>query len=581
MFALLPALVVAAQAVRVADHHGFAVDGDVVGAVVDDHGRTIGLAGMFQLGCDAEDQESVKSSVVDFVNGHADQFLLEEYLGDSTLRLRETTWDGDVAFIEFDQVHEDLPVLGGEVVVVIDGACNLLTFNGAFNNSSALPPSPLVVGKGMKEVDPKDVCEGSTNEPWPVSSELNTVRAVWIPDHGKGFEYVTNNYVCVVDASGAVISVASNWRNDYVASNISITRGNYTSTNLETRAPGVTNTIAAGRNDFFGTCTWELSYFFAPAPLDRVQYEPGSEVDEVGPCATYTPVFHANTRWNAEFRQQEAFWSLRTARAYYQSYMWNVFSATQKINDGVRANVDMGPPYCSPACYNPVLTDIFLRERDDDGIMYDHRIDRYAHEYGHHVVETYGGLGSGNTCPTDQADGVNESIADALAMVVMINKFNAAYSATWTRVGVGGSRHLPNGTTCTTNANCPSTHRCVSGVCVNSPLTYTCNTGVEVHGRGEAFEHAIWEIMHNHDCSSHGNDCNLSFGNAINPCWTDMEASQYVARAIAYALKSTGPTVTYTQIVNAIVYDLSVSQGVTCGVVPHQSADYVFAHHGL
>lgn len=361
----------------------------------------------------------------------------------------------------------------------------------------------------------------------------------------------------LIDGSGQLVDSGSNILN-YGTGTASIRRRTYPASAADHEFPNGTaiSTVGAGYNpDFFGVnCTWELSNFSGAHKLDQLHDDDGAECTDVIPCGS-SQQFECIGTGSDAMREQNAYYFVYRARQHARDHAWN-FNPPQNTTSAVRVIVDIGPPYCgdAPACYSPDLTDIYVRAGDNDnssaGSMY--------HEYGHHIVWTYGGLEwIGCTEGSNESAGLNETLSNVFAYAASTRDNGARYNTPWGRVA-NGQPHMSGGPIFVY----PGSHSCAT----------------EVHNRGLMFEQAAWELIHNVNCAD--TSCTSSTTGA-NHLWpgipSNATSASYVIDCLAYALDTTPYTTTY----ESIASQCAVRAGVRHGAGTRAEIEAVFAHHGL
>lgn len=365
----------------------------------------------------------------------------------------------------------------------------------------------------------------------------------------------TDKYL--VDGNGQLIASGSNVLH-YGTGTASIRRRTYPASGGDHELPNGTtiSSVGAGYNpDFWGVnCTWELSSFSGAHKLDQLHDDDGAECTTVLPCGG-TQQFQCVGTGGDAMREQNAYYFVYRARQHARDHAWN-FNPPQQTTSAVRVIVDIGPPYCgnAPACYSPDLTDIYVRAGDNNnsnaGTMY--------HEYGHHIVWTYGGLEwIGCTEGSNESAGLNETLANVFAFADSTRDNGAKYNTPWGRVANG------------------EPHMNVSPVFVY-PGDHSCSD--PVHDRGLMFEQAAWELIHNVNCGA--TSC-TAFTTGANHIWpgipSNSTSASYVIDCISYALDTTPYTTTY----EAIASQCAVRAGARHGSGTRNAVEAVFAHHGL
>lgn len=318
------------------------------------------------------------------------------------------------------------------------------------------------------------------------------------------FEDIT---VTIDEETEAIYMEASNFSHN--ASTISIEHSDYASNNVNNPSGNDTSSIASHYGEWFGTCTWELSYVEGSINnLDRVKDDDHSEASHAQACGTI-PNFDASVGpW---FDQQNAYYWTKLQRDWLNTQVWGVVGGGGlPRSSNVEINIHMGDPYCANGCYNEVTTDIYFHRNTTPDF------DSYWHEYAHHFVWTYGGLGY-NFCTfgINESLQLNETIADLIPFLLSTNYLGTQYNTTWTRIGgsVANEKHQTN------------------------LRSYRDQCSSDEHFFGDFFEQAFWEILHNVNCNLRGVVCDNTTTWGGNIGWASRSVARVqLARAIGNSI---------------------------------------------
>lgn len=329
---------------------------------------------------------------------------------------------------------------------------------------------------------------------------------------------------------------------------------------------------------------WHLRLETAGYPhrLGRIQDDDASQVWVDDPNFTATPTFSQST--TSALEQQTAFSEAYAMRLGVWRNCWSQFE--QDDQDNVQITLDTS----GTTGFLGLNTDIYINSSDTNARL----ANTVRHEYGHYVVMTYGDV-SDNCSATDQGDAIDETIADAFAMIAIRDDSNLLpnYNTNFALGQFGASSWVaPHTTTpgnavvnsgacipCTTNTQCT---RNAGDTCMTWPRNF-CDS----HFNGLAFEQAIWELLYNRNCSTTTSPCTgttssctaSTTGNG-NDIWcgaTEDQVSDNVGRALAYAMKTLGQNVTFGQIITAMRSQWVVDTGTNAA----NRARAVFTHHGM
>ena len=263
--------------------------------------------------------------------------------------------------------------------------------------------------------------------------------------------------------------------------------------------------------------TWSISY-----PINQIIDVNTSEVESIVPTGT-APFSSTNTTTPvSHFRQQETYRWLRLTRDWFVANVfgtispyasWGISSVTIDLTE----HQTCGSSNTS-ACYSDSLQCLEFKTPPSN-VAFAPRI--YAHEYGHHIVNLYGNRSNICVWGSDEGDVIDEALADTYAFAILGAHAASAYGST-NPLGIPGTDEQH-----TTSADL---------IVYGQPA---CN-GVDPYTPGHFWRQAMWELLHNYNCSA--DFCDIAgpvrstFG--VNQPWTSQSAARIgLMRAVAYADK--------------------------------------------
>ncbi len=299
-------------------------------------------------------------------------------------------------------------------------------------------------------------------------------------------------------------------------------------------------------------CIWELRRETGISQkIMRVQDYDSAELSMATTCPAQPTFGGCNAN---SLRQQTAFWTTEQMRSFMQSYVWFYTSPTQA--GPVAPWVDWPRTNCAYYAWG-AYSSIECAAAESKAHV-------FMHEYGHHVVWTYGDVG--NQCVPNvgagnlyESDAIDETYANVFAAL-----FAAADSAP------GGIRPQ---------------YGAVAGLAYQAPSPHT-NAGsivsgygrcgsVDFHNIGRAFEQAMWELMWNRNCSSVACTTTSAFGSAIFPSATQTQVLVSMGTALGYSLSVSGMEPKFQSLWTHMYVKLIGLHGVT----EANNANDVMTHH--
>ena len=180
------------------------------------------------------------------------------------------------------------------------------------------------------------------------------------------------------------------------------------------------------------------------------------------------------------------------------------------------------------------------------------------HEYGHYVVWTYGDLSYNCDQSRDEGAALNETLGNVFAGLYGLdsNEINPRYGAYSGLVGA------------------PAPHTDDSSLLRND---VNCSESQDVHGHGEAFEQAVWELLFNRDCTIDNCTSTIGHGNRIWVGASRDDVLRHVGAALGFSLKVLGQNITHSQVAAQMIEKIRLDSGSSTA----NRARSVFTHHGV
>jgi hypothetical protein len=328
-------------------------------------------------------------------------------------------------------------------------------------------------------------------------------------------------------------------------------------------------------DEWFGDCSWHLKYqpFGEQHGIARVQDEDGAELEVRRRCnAEHTPNFRDFTQGDY-IREQTAYYSIYRIRHGLKTLMWD--HVPPQRDENVDLHIDHDASFSGHdaafsgsvlAYFSSFYTSIHTRKSTTKQPI-------LLHEYGHYVVWSYapwyslpGSKGISDFCEqgVDEGNALSETIANVVAGLgtIAFELLNSNGSHPHYKALVG-----------LTNAPHPHTD-----AASRLQLDVVCSGHKEApHGRGKAFEQAIWELAFNLNCDIVSCTAPLLPGNSIWDGATDQDVLRHVFTALGYALKVLGDNITHSQVAAQMVEKIRLDSGSQAA----NRAKAVFIHHGI
>lgn len=523
---------------------------DFFAITTDDDGNVASVNGVFEVNVGttrAYDTESERliAQVHAFVKSFSAAYGISAQ--------RETGWIQPISVhqatdsarvLTFEQYAAGLRVRGRQGTAVFDFDGNLVALIARFDDWAPLDAvaqdENIVVG-----VVAAENTDGVTSAERVYDSDADAV--VW--------EVTVGDSVFVVDEASLMVVHQYSHVSDYAIDDAWMYVKNYTQdlNDATIQPPYTTKSAYTGYNDFFGNCTWNLSYSTSSHSLSQLVSDVYSEATESIPCGS-TPTFNAIS--GTHFIQQTGYFFTKLARNYFVTHMWSGGYPPQRTAD-VTVHVDAASTACTgaAACFYGSSTDVYVEE----GTTTDWQI--FVHEYAHYLSWTYNGFSSNCIFNADEGVSLNEAVSKSMELVIASQPYhNAEYYENFRGIATQSSTsntivaHIQNGDNRQYQDRCPSKY-----------------------AHASPFTQAIWELLHNLDCGAVTCTSTTDWGNAIWIGATTATVADQVSEALAYAMSVTSTSVSYRGFITQMMANIQANYG----TATKNRAQAVFTHHGF
>lgn len=565
-------LIVATQELFLPAHLG---PSDSLEVLLNADGTIRNLFGEFDVGLSHDDignPSKVTDSLLQFIREHAGEYDVspEDIL---LLKVREVSPSSeDFSVVKIDQFMDDLPIYDRDIAAVFDRQGHLIVLTAVPTPSRGLDQVGRVTVSSAEEI-----ISGASETPVDFSGfhDATGEGRVFVGENDQEtlqlvysaalqmpiWRAVIRAGTFVIDAkTGEIISIGGSTLDVTGACNVLrrdfVRTSGRTSQLLETGSANLSEEITCEASTSGSNCIWELRR--EPSgfshTIQRVQDADGGEEQVTQACSLATPPQFTSTSADSK-REQGAFYVANQMRFFVDQNLWTPVSPTQSgtvqitVDDTAVATADFSPLTQDIRCTNnsPTLGNVCTQ-------------DVLAHEYGHYVDWTYGGMGNDGCNPgVDESSAAAETIANMAAELFWLDDDEtlANYSAMGgMALNNGPSAHTSSGTIINTSAGCAFD---------NDPSA------------GRHLQQAWWELMFNRNCSTETCTATTLAGNTIFPGASAEDSIFNMGRCLGFALAISASSYTHNDLRAAMRSCLYAYNGSTSA----EAAQRVFSHHGL
>jgi hypothetical protein len=512
----------------------------------------------------------IASAAAAFIRENSEVFgvsveFADSWLGRPEISVRDTDWS-----IQFDQLRNGVPLDGAhlKMTILMDGT--IVSVNGQIENiaDAERPPilTPELAITSLERLGINGFPTVATRFTSRFSEETRDAPANTMTflatDGQEGWFYLAvdrfsggyvwhftttdGKHMVVDDATGAITVYETNLEYKTIDCNVKhleFTRVGALATSTDPDG-AVAHQIPCGGDEVFGTCYYQLRRSEVTNGLDRVQDDIGAEPQVAQACSSSSIPQFTQGVGGSNFNEQSAFFFGTQARKIANQNMYS------KVAPSSPTNVEYWTDYQSSVTrYEPFWHDIYIAPVSTQ------RISSLVHEYGHHVVTTYG-VTADQPCVNDVNEyaSVHETLAEVFLQLYLADDDLVNFSY----IGDPG-----DGAT--------DSHRFGAGFVDDSN---DCNL-VDEHNEGLGFTMAAWEVLHNKSCPS---GCTTS--GMDNDLWTDTSDEEVVAArfgdAFAYALDAVSADTTHEDILSMMSARFTQKYGAPAAT----RIMAIFQHHG-